>query len=131
MNERNLAITVPCNFGERLICFLPESFVVEVETEGKEISVSFRQDGDCNEKVASIVIPTEDCDTDVFTQSILHKFQIELVDMVCQGICEHLFSLEKCRGRLFMELDRYAMAWGESAKTIYDVLVSDKNNLKQ
>lgn len=130
MNGRILIVTMHNKYGERQVYLMPESFAVEVETNGTEIYVSFKRFVDDKEKIASMVVMTEDCDTDVFTQDALFKFQSKLVDEVCQGICKHLFQREQ-GGSLFYDLEHYGVAWIEPTKSIYNSLVYDKNNLKQ
>ena len=130
MNGRILIVTMHNKYGERQVYLMPESFAVEVETNGIEIYVSFKRFVDDKEKIASMVVMTEDCDTDVFTQDALFKFQSKLVDEVCQGICKHLLQREQ-GGSLFYDLEHYGVAWIEPTKSIYNSLVYDKNNLKQ
>ena len=130
MNGRILIVTMHNKYGERQVYVMPESFAVEVETNGTEIYVSFKRFVDDKEKIASMGVMTEDCDTDVLTQEALCKFQSKLVDEVCQGICKHLLQREQ-EGPLFYNLESYGMAWVEPTKSIYNSLVYDKSNLKQ
>lgn len=130
MNGRILIVTMHNKYGERQVYIMPETFAVEVETNGTEIYVSFKRFVDDKEKIASMVVMTEDCDTDVLTQEALCKFQSKLVDEICQGICKHLLQREQ-DGPLFYNLEHYAMAWVEPTKSIYNSLVYDKSNLKQ
>ena len=130
MNGRILIVTMHNKYGERQVYVMPESFAVEVETNGTEIYVSFKRFVDDKEKIASMVVMTEDCVTDVLTQEALCKFQSKLVDEVCQGICKHLLQREQ-EGPLFYNLESYGMAWVEPTKSIYNSLVYDKSNLKQ
>ena len=130
MNGRILIMTMHNKYSERQVYVMPESFAVEVETNGTEIYVSFKRFVDDKEKIASMVVMTDDCDTDVFTQEALYKFQSKLVDEVCQGICKHLLQREQ-GGPLFYDLEHYTVAWVEPTKSIYNSLVYDKSNLKQ
>ena len=115
MNGRILIVTMHNKYRERQVYIMPETFAVEVETNGTEIYVSFNRFVDDKEKIASMVV----C-----------KFQSKLVDEVCQGICKHLLQREQ-DGPLFYNLEHYAMAWVEPTKSIYNSLVYDKSNLKQ
>ena len=103
MNGRILIVTMHNKYRERQVYIMPETFAVEVETNGTEIYVSFKRFVDDKEKIASMVVMTEDCDTDVLTQEALCKFQSKLVDEVCQGICKHLLQREQ-DGPLFYNL---------------------------
>lgn len=130
MNGRILIMTMHNKYGERQVYIMPESFAVEVETNGTEIDVYFKRFVDDEKKIASMVVMTEDCDTDLLTQEALDKFQSKLVDEVCQGICKHLLRREQ-DGPLFYDLEHYGEAWIEPTKSIYNSLVYDKSNLKQ
>jgi len=130
MNGRILIVTMHNKYGERQVYVMPESFAVEVETNGTEIYVFFKKFVDDKEKITSMVVMTDDCDTDVLTQEALCKFQSKLVDEVCQGICKHLLLREQ-GGPLFYDLAHYGEAWVEPTKSIYNSLVYDKSNLKQ
>ena len=118
MNGRILIVTMHNKYGERQVYVMPESFAVEVETNGTEIYVFFKKFVDDKEKNASMVVMTDDCDTDVLTQE------------ACQGICKHLLQREQ-GGPLFYDLAHYGEAWVEPTKSIYNSLVYDKSNLKQ
>lgn len=130
MNGRNLVITMHNKFGERQVYVMPETFAIEVETNATEIYVFFKKYVDEDEKITSMVIDTEDCDTDVFNEQALHSFQSMLADKVCQGICEHLLQREE-NGCLIYDLNVYSKLLAEPTKHLYNSLVHDESNLKQ
>ena len=130
MNGRNLVITMHNRFGERQVYIMPETFAIEVDTNATEIYVFFKKYVEVEEKITSMVIDTEDCDTDVFNEQALHMFQSMLADKVCQGICEHLLQREK-NGCLFYDLNLYSKFLAEPTKNLYNSLVHDESNLKQ
>ena len=117
MNGRILIVTMHNKYGERQVYVMPESFAVEVETNGTEIYVSFKRFVDDKEKIASMVVMTEDCDTDVLTQEALCKFRSKLVGEVCQGSCEDRREREQ-GGPLCYKQESDGRAWVEPTKSI-------------